>query len=122
MLDRTDWGRQRAHPLRVDFCCAVTAQSEARPSHVEFSGLTHKDDPTPLAASSSPLSDREHGIRVSGLFVLAGSTTPAIPSGQQPFGFFRQNLVSEYTYPQSVADGVSGQRSILIAKVTPCLL
>jgi hypothetical protein len=40
---------------------------------------------------------------------------------QQPFGFFRQNFVSEYTYPQSVADRVSGQRSILIAKVTPLL-
>ena len=27
--------------------------------------------------------------------------------GKQTFGFFRQNLVSEYTYPQSVADGVN---------------
>ena len=27
--------------------------------------------------------------------------------GMQTFGFFRQNLVSEYTYPQSVADGVN---------------
>ena len=26
---------------------------------------------------------------------------------KQTFGFFRQNLVSEYTYPQSVADGVN---------------
>ena len=28
-------------------------------------------------------------------------------SGKQTFGFFRQNLVSEYTYPQSVADNVN---------------
>jgi type I restriction enzyme, R subunit len=27
--------------------------------------------------------------------------------GKQTFGFFRQNLVSEYTYPESVADGVN---------------
>ena len=27
--------------------------------------------------------------------------------GKQTFAFFRQNLVSEYTYPQSVADGVN---------------
>ncbi len=27
--------------------------------------------------------------------------------GKQTFGFFKQNLVSEYTYPQSVADGVN---------------
>ena len=27
--------------------------------------------------------------------------------GKQTFGFFRQNLVSEYTYPQSVADNVN---------------
>jgi type I restriction enzyme, R subunit len=27
--------------------------------------------------------------------------------GKQTFGFFQQNLVSEYTYPQSVADGVN---------------
>lgn len=27
--------------------------------------------------------------------------------GKQTFGFFRQNLVSEYTYPQSVADSVN---------------
>ncbi|MBB2924114.1 DEAD/DEAH box helicase family protein [Cellulomonas cellasea] len=27
--------------------------------------------------------------------------------GKQTFGFFHQNLVSEYTYPQSVADGVN---------------
>ena len=27
--------------------------------------------------------------------------------GKQTLGFFRQNLVSEYTYPQSVADGVN---------------
>ncbi len=27
--------------------------------------------------------------------------------GKQTFGFFRPNLVSEYTYPQSVADGVN---------------
>ncbi|MGY1748828.1 type I restriction endonuclease subunit R [Modestobacter sp. SYSU DS0511] len=27
--------------------------------------------------------------------------------GKATFGFFRQNLVSEYTYPQSVADGVN---------------
>jgi len=27
--------------------------------------------------------------------------------GKQTFGFFRQNLISEYTYPQSVADGVN---------------
>ena len=27
--------------------------------------------------------------------------------GKQTFGFFRQNMVSEYTYPQSVADGVN---------------
>ena len=27
--------------------------------------------------------------------------------GKQTFGFFKQNLVSEYTYPQSVADNVN---------------
>ena len=27
--------------------------------------------------------------------------------GKQTFGFFKQNLVSEYTYPESVADGVN---------------
>jgi type I restriction enzyme R subunit len=27
--------------------------------------------------------------------------------GKQTFGFFEQNLVSEYTYPQSVADNVN---------------
>ena len=27
--------------------------------------------------------------------------------GKQTFAFFRQNLVSEYTYPQSVADNVN---------------
>lgn len=27
--------------------------------------------------------------------------------GKQTFGYFKQNLVSEYTYPQSVADGVN---------------
>ena len=27
--------------------------------------------------------------------------------GRQTFAFFRQNLVSEYTYPQSVADRVN---------------
>jgi type I restriction enzyme R subunit len=27
--------------------------------------------------------------------------------GKQTFGFFRQNLVSQYTYPESVADGVN---------------
>jgi len=27
--------------------------------------------------------------------------------GKQTFGFFKQNLISEYTYPQSVADGVN---------------
>ena len=27
--------------------------------------------------------------------------------GKQTFGFFQQNLVSEYTYPESVADGVN---------------
>jgi hypothetical protein len=26
---------------------------------------------------------------------------------KQTYGFFQQNLVSEYTYPQSVADGVN---------------
>lgn len=35
--------------------------------------------------------------------VLGLTATP----GKQTFGFFRQNLVSEYTYPQSVADGVN---------------
>jgi type I restriction enzyme R subunit len=35
--------------------------------------------------------------------VVGLSATP----GKQTFGFFRQNLVSEYTYPQSVADGVN---------------
>jgi type I restriction enzyme R subunit len=29
------------------------------------------------------------------------------PPGKQTFGFFQQNLVSEYTYPQSVADNVN---------------
>ena len=27
--------------------------------------------------------------------------------GKQTFGFFKQNLVSDYTYPESVADGVN---------------
>jgi type I restriction enzyme, R subunit len=35
--------------------------------------------------------------------VIGLTATP----GKQTFGFFRQNLVSEYTYPQSVADGVN---------------
>ncbi|WP_298801892.1 DEAD/DEAH box helicase family protein [uncultured Pseudokineococcus sp.] len=35
--------------------------------------------------------------------VLGLTATP----GKQTFGFFRQNLVSEYTYPQSVVDGVN---------------
>jgi len=39
--------------------------------------------------------------------------------GKQTFGLFWQNLVSEYTYPQSVAEDVGGQRSILIAKGHP---
>jgi len=35
--------------------------------------------------------------------VIGLTATP----GKQTFGFFRQNLVSEYTYPESVADGVN---------------
>jgi type I restriction enzyme R subunit len=35
--------------------------------------------------------------------VIGLTATP----GKQTFGFFRQNLVSEYTYPQSVADNVN---------------
>ncbi len=35
--------------------------------------------------------------------ILGLTATP----GKQTFGFFRQNLVSEYTYPQSVADTVN---------------
>jgi type I restriction enzyme R subunit len=35
--------------------------------------------------------------------VIGLTATP----GKQTFGFFRQNLVSEYTYPQSVADRVN---------------
>ncbi|MGC3954341.1 MAG: DEAD/DEAH box helicase family protein [Propionicimonas sp.] len=35
--------------------------------------------------------------------VMGLTATP----GRQTFAFFRQNLVSEYTYPQSVADGVN---------------
>jgi type I restriction enzyme R subunit len=35
--------------------------------------------------------------------VIGLTATP----GKQTLGFFRQNLVSEYTYPQSVADGVN---------------
>ncbi len=35
--------------------------------------------------------------------VIGLTATP----GKQTFGFFRQNLVSEYTYPQSVADEVN---------------
>ena len=35
--------------------------------------------------------------------VIGLTATP----GKQTFGFFRQNLVSEYTYPQAVADGVN---------------
>ena len=36
-------------------------------------------------------------------YVAGLTATP----GKQTFAFFRQNLVSEYTYPQSVADGVN---------------
>ena len=36
-------------------------------------------------------------------YVVGLTATP----GKQTFAFFRQNLVSEYTYPQSVADGVN---------------
>ena len=35
--------------------------------------------------------------------VIGLTATP----GKQTFAFFRQNLVSEYTYPQSVADRVN---------------
>ncbi|MDR1264264.1 MAG: DEAD/DEAH box helicase family protein [Propionibacteriaceae bacterium] len=36
-------------------------------------------------------------------YVVGLTATP----GKQTFAFFRQNLISEYTYPQSVADGVN---------------
>lgn len=39
--------------------------------------------------------------------VIGLTATP----GKQTFAFFRQNLVSEYTYPQSVADRVTSQPS-----------